>query len=60
MTDLVTLKIYLSADADVQQAFSAWMEVTDRPEPPPLVTVVRVLGLARPDLLIEIEGVAVA
>jgi len=51
--DLVRL-----GDADIRPAFGAWMAFWGDRGPPPVVTGIRVLGLANPDFLIEIEGQA--
>lgn len=56
--DLVRLSIYIVGDADIMPAFGAWMAFWRDRGPPPIVTGVRVLGLANPDFLIEIEGQA--
>ncbi|WP_027059264.1 RidA family protein [Mesorhizobium loti] len=56
--DLVRLSIYIVGDADIRPAFGVWMAFWADRGPPPVVTGIRVLGLANPDFLIEIEGQA--
>jgi enamine deaminase RidA (YjgF/YER057c/UK114 family) len=56
--NLVRLSISIVGDTDIRPAFSAWMAFWRDRGPPPVVTAVRVLGLANPDFLIEIEGQA--
>lgn len=58
LDDLVRLSIYIVGDADIRLAFGAWIAFWADRGPPPVVTGVRVLGLANPDFLIEIEGQA--
>ncbi|RYE37522.1 MAG: RidA family protein [Hyphomicrobiales bacterium] len=57
--NLVKTTIIMQQDIDLRAAFGAWMAVWgDRPNPP-TVTGMRVVGLANPDFLIEIEAQAV-
>ena len=56
--NLVRLSISIAGDADLRPAFGAWMAFWRDRGPPPVVTAARVLGLANPDFLIEIEGMA--
>ena len=56
--NLVSLSIYVVGDTGLQPAFGAWMAFWAGRGAPPVVTAVRVLGLANPDFLIEIEGQA--
>ncbi len=59
LEQLVQVKIYLAGDVDLRPGFGAWMAVWgDRPNPP-VVTGIRVHGLANPDYLVEIEAMAV-
>ena len=51
------MTIYLAGDADVRAAFNATVTVWG--SHPTAITVLRVLGLARPDALIEIDATAV-
>jgi enamine deaminase RidA (YjgF/YER057c/UK114 family) len=57
--NLVSLSIYVVGNAELQPAFGAWMAFWAYRGAPPVVTAVRVLGLANPDFLIEIQGQAV-
>jgi enamine deaminase RidA (YjgF/YER057c/UK114 family) len=56
--DLISLSIYLVGAADLRPAVRAWASFWGDRGPPPAVKMLRVLGLANPDFLIEIEGVA--
>jgi enamine deaminase RidA (YjgF/YER057c/UK114 family) len=56
--DLISLAIYIVGDADLRPAFGAWMAFWRDRGPPPVVKLLRVVGLANPDFLIEIEGMA--
>ena len=57
--DIVKLTIYVVDGEDLRAAFGAWMARPDRPVNPPVISVIKVAGLANPDFLIEIEGLAV-
>src|SRR5687768_4913302 len=57
--NIVQMRLYIVGDVDIRPGFAAWMaKWGDRPNPP-LVTGIRVLGLANPDYLVEIEAMAV-
>ena len=56
---LVQVKLYLAGDVDLRPGFGAWMAVWGNRPNPPVVTGLRVHGLANPDYLIEIEALAV-
>lgn len=57
--DLVKMNIYLLAGSDPRVGFRAYQEVVGELKQPPLVTVLMVAGLARPEALIEIDAMAV-
>ncbi len=57
--DLVKMNIYLLAGSDPRVGFRAYQEVVGELKQPPLVTVLMVAGLARPEALIEIDAIAV-
>lgn len=57
--DLVQVRIHIVSGQDLRPAFGAWMAVWGARTEPPTVTGVFVPALARPDLLIEIEAMAV-
>lgn len=57
--DLVKVTIILHQDADLQAGFAAWMNVWGDNANPPTVTAHRVTALTNPDVLIEIEAMAV-
>jgi enamine deaminase RidA (YjgF/YER057c/UK114 family) len=54
--DLVSLSVYLVQDADLRVAFGVWTKFWGDRGRPPMVKLLRVVGLASPDFLIEIEG----
>jgi enamine deaminase RidA (YjgF/YER057c/UK114 family) len=54
---VVKMNIYLTADADLSDAFAASSTVWG--QHPTAITVVRVAGLARADALVEIDAIAV-
>jgi enamine deaminase RidA (YjgF/YER057c/UK114 family) len=56
--DLVSLSAYIVHDADLRVAFGVWAKFWGDRGAPPIVRLVRVIGLASPDFLIEIEGMA--
>lgn len=56
---LVKTTIIMRQDIDLHAAFGAWMKVWGNRPNPPTVTALRVVGLANPDFLIEIEAQAV-
>ncbi len=57
--DVVKLNIHLAPGVDPRDGFGAFREVVGETAQPPLVTVVFVAGLANPEYLVEIDGVAV-
>ena len=59
LDNLVRVGIYLVRDVDIQPGFEAWMKHWDKHDKPPIVTAVRVWGLANPEFLVEIEATAV-
>lgn len=59
LEQLVQVRIYLSGDVDLRPGFGAWMALWGQRSNPPTVTGIRVHGLASPDLLVEIEAMAV-
>jgi len=59
LEDLVKVTVILQQDADLQAAYRPWMTTWANRPNPPIVTALRVPGLARPDYLIEIEAQAV-
>lgn len=56
---LVKTTIIMQQDIDLRAAFGEWMKVWGNRPNPPTVTALRVVGLANPDFLIEIEAQAV-
>jgi enamine deaminase RidA (YjgF/YER057c/UK114 family) len=56
---LVKTTVLIHVDADMQAAYGPWMKAWGQRPNPPLVTSMRVAGLANPDFLIEIEAQAV-
>lgn len=59
LESLVRLGIYFREDADLHAGFGAWMARAGGLKNPPTVTGIKVVGLAHPDYLIEIEATAV-
>lgn len=59
LEDLVKVTIIMQQDIDLNAAFGAWIAVWGTRGNPPTVTALRVVGLANPDFLIEIEAQAV-
>lgn len=57
--DVVKMNIYLVAGSDPRLGFQAYQETVGPLRRAPLVTVLMVAGLARPDALIEIDATAV-
>ena len=57
--DLVKLNIYMVQGVDPRVGLRAFQESVGALENPPLVTGLFVAGLARPEFLIEIDGIAV-
>lgn len=57
--NLVKTTVILHQDADLRAAYAPWMAAWGKRANPPLVTALRVAGLANPDFLIEIDGQAV-
>lgn len=59
LDDLVRVGLYIKGDQDIEPGFAAWMARAGQIKKPPTVSAVRVLGLAHPDFLIEVDGMAV-
>ena len=59
LDDLIRVGIYFKAGEDLNAGFGAWMKKAGNIKNPPTVTGVQVVGLARPDYLIEIEATAI-
>ncbi len=57
--NLVKLNIYLLNGCDPRIGLKAFQEYVGDMENPPLITVLFVSGFARPDCLIEMDGIAV-
>lgn len=57
---LVRVRIAIVGDADIRPGFAAWMAVWGSRPNPPTVSMTRVLGLAHPDFMVEIEAEALA
>jgi enamine deaminase RidA (YjgF/YER057c/UK114 family) len=55
--NVAKLNIYLAADADLNAGYGAAAEVWG--DHPTAITVLRVAGIARPDALVEIDGIAI-
>lgn len=59
LDDLIRVGIYFKAGEDLNAGFGAWMKRAGNIKNPPIVTGFQVVGLARPDYLIEIEATAI-
>jgi len=57
--DVIKLNIYLVDGCDPAAGFKAFRETIGEMEKPPLITVLKVAGLANPLYLIEIDAIAV-
>jgi enamine deaminase RidA (YjgF/YER057c/UK114 family) len=55
---LIRVRIAIVGDADIRPGFAAWMQAWGNRPNPPTVSMTRVLGLAHPDFLVEIEAEA--
>lgn len=58
LENLVRVGIFLKDDVDINPGFEVWMKHWGKREKPPIVTALRVAGLANPEFLIEIEATA--
>lgn len=59
LDDLVRVGLYIKGEGDITPGFEEWMKRAGGIANPLTVSVIRVLGLASPDFLIEIEATAV-
>ncbi|KKB10773.1 hypothetical protein VE25_16210 [Devosia geojensis] len=59
LDDLVRVGLYIKGEGDITPGFNEWMKRAGQIRNPPTVSAIRVLGLANPDFLIEIEATAV-
>jgi enamine deaminase RidA (YjgF/YER057c/UK114 family) len=59
LDDLVRVGLYIKGEGDITPGFNEWMKRAGQIKNPPTVTGIRVLGLAHPDFLIEIEAIAI-
>lgn len=59
LEDLVQVTLYFKGDVDIMPGYNKWAEVWGQRANPPTVCAAKVLGLAHPDFLIEISGIAV-
>ena len=57
--DVIKLNIYMVDGCDPAEGFKAFRETIGEMEKPPLITVLKVAGLANPLCLIEIDAIAV-
>ncbi|MET3924781.1 RidA family protein [Devosia sp. 2618] len=57
--DLVSTSVYIAAGQDLRPAFGAWARLWGDRTNPPTVKVLSVAAFANPDVLIEIEAMAV-
>jgi len=59
VTSLVQVTLYFKGDVDITPGYMEWARVWGQRANAPTVCAAKVLGLARPDLLVEISGIAV-
>lgn len=57
--NVIKLNIYMVDGCDPSIGFKAFMETVGQLEKPPLITVLKVAGLANPLCLVEIDAIAV-
>lgn len=57
--DVIKLNIYMVEGCDPAVGFKAFQETVGALEKPPLITVLKVAGLANPKYLVEIDAIAV-
>ena len=57
--DVIKLNIYMVDGCDPAVGFKAFMETIGPLQKPPLITVLKVAGLANPLCLVEIDAIAV-
>jgi enamine deaminase RidA (YjgF/YER057c/UK114 family) len=57
--DVIKWTIYLVAGTPIEPGYEAFQEVWGSRGEPPVITVVYVAGLGRPEFLVEIDAVAV-
>jgi enamine deaminase RidA (YjgF/YER057c/UK114 family) len=57
-SDVIKLNIYMVDGCDPAVGFKAFMETVGALEKPPLITVLKVSGLADPACLVEIDAIA--
>ena len=58
--DVIKLNIYMVDGCDPAVGLKAFMETVGELKKPPLITVLKVAGLANPSYLVEIDAIAVA
>ncbi|RYE45274.1 MAG: RidA family protein [Hyphomicrobiales bacterium] len=59
ITSLVQVTLAFKGEIDIMPGYMEWAKVWGKRSNAPTVNAAKVLGLARPDLLIEISGIAV-
>ena len=59
VTSLVQVTLYFNGDIDIMPGYMEWARVWGQRANAPTVNAAKVLGLARPELLVEISGIAV-
>jgi len=59
MTSLVQVTLYFKGDIDIMPGYLEWAKVWGQRPNAPTVCAAKVLGLARPELLVEISAIAV-
>jgi enamine deaminase RidA (YjgF/YER057c/UK114 family) len=59
VTNLVQVTLYFKGEVDITPGYMEWAKIWGQRPNAPTVCAAKVLGLARPDLLVEISAVAV-
>lgn len=58
--DVIKMNIYMVEGCDAAAGFKVFKEIVGELKNPPLITVLKVAGLANPLALIEIDAIAVS
>lgn len=59
ITALVQVTLYFKGDIDIVPGYMEWAKVWGQRSNAPTVNAAKVLGLARPEMLVEISAIAV-
>ena len=59
LENLVHVTLSFKGDVDIMPGYQEWAKVWGKRPNPPAVSAAKVLGLAHPDFMVEISGIAV-